>query len=108
MLALVATAGFAALLAWRAYAVLETSIALDARANTPWATPVWIPQTAWFAGLSFLVLTAVVLIGATAAAIARGDVAAAQSLAGAPDTQEEVDAEMEEAKRQLGLAGEIG
>ena len=104
LLALVAVAGFSALLAWRAFGVLGTSLALNARANTPWATPLWIPQSVWFGGLAFLVVTCVVLIGSTAAALAAGDVATAQRLAGTPDTNEEVEAEMQEAERQLGLA----
>ena len=60
------------LLAVRAWGVLDTSLALNSHANTPWGTPLWIPQTLWFAGLAFLVVTSVVVLVAACAALSAG------------------------------------
>jgi TRAP-type C4-dicarboxylate transport system permease small subunit len=44
-------ATLAAYVAWRGWAVLEESIEFQAHANSPLQTPMWLPQTAWLAGL---------------------------------------------------------
>ena len=44
-------ATLAAYAAWRGWAVLEESIEFQAHANSPLQTPMWLPQTAWLAGL---------------------------------------------------------
>lgn len=41
-------AGYAA---WRGWAVLDESIEFQAHANSPLQTPLWIPQSAWLAGI---------------------------------------------------------
>ena len=108
LVALVAIGGFAALLAVRAWGVLDTSLALNSRANTPWGTPLWMPQTLWFAGLAFLVVTSVVVLVAACAALSAGNLRRAREIAGMSDTQEEVEAEMREAERQLALSTVAG
>lgn len=47
--AMITLAAMAAFFAYRAYFVLAESISLKSTAPTPLATPLWIPQTAWFA-----------------------------------------------------------
>ena len=44
-------AAFAIYAAWRGWHVLEESLEFQARANSPLQTPLWIPQSAWLAGL---------------------------------------------------------
>lgn len=44
---------FAVFMAWRAWASLRESIAFHSAATTPLHTPLWIPQSLWFAGLLF-------------------------------------------------------
>lgn len=47
-LLLAALAGFAA---WRGGAVLAESLEFQSHANSPLQTPLWLPQSAWLAGL---------------------------------------------------------
>jgi TRAP-type mannitol/chloroaromatic compound transport system permease small subunit len=48
-----------------AFFVLQTSIRRGSVANTPLGTPLWIPQSLWFAGLVFLCLVILVLLAGT-------------------------------------------
>lgn len=50
LVALLALTGTVCLIAFRAWPVLERSIVNNARANTVLETPLWIPQSLWFAG----------------------------------------------------------
>ena len=59
-LSVLANAIVAALLAYMAWYALKDSIALSSTAQTPWATPLRIPQSFWFGAL---VLFAVVAAG---------------------------------------------
>ena len=82
LLGLVAVAGLVTAYGWR---VLETTIARDARANTPLETPLWIPQSIWLSGWAWLTVTAAVLALATAGLIAMRrfqDAAATAGVAG--------------------------
>lgn len=81
----------AALITGYAYQVLHTSVLRRSVANTPLATPLWIPQGLWFAGIALLLLTVLVLLGATLGRLAAGDVAGVQRLAGATDVREEIE-----------------
>lgn len=81
----------ATLISYYAFQVLATSILRRSVANTPLATPLWIPQGLWFAGLVLLLLTVLVLLAGTVARLAAGDVPGAQRLAGATEIQEEIE-----------------
>lgn len=48
-------AGYAA---WRGWAVLDESIEFQAHANSPLQTPLWIPQSAWLAGIALFAASA--------------------------------------------------
>lgn len=50
-LAAVSMAGFAALMAWLAWFVIQDSRTYQSVSQTPWATPLVYPQTAWLIGL---------------------------------------------------------
>jgi TRAP-type C4-dicarboxylate transport system permease small subunit len=50
LVAMLAMSGTVVLIAFRAWPVLSRSIANDSRANTVLETPLWIPQSLWFAG----------------------------------------------------------
>lgn len=56
--AYVLLAAFAIYAAWRGWHVLEESLEFQARANSPLQTPLWIPQSAWLAGLVMFALAA--------------------------------------------------
>lgn len=59
-LSAVGLAAFAGLLAWLAWFTIEDSRSYQSVAQTPWATPLVYPQTAWLIGLGIF---AVVSIG---------------------------------------------
>lgn len=48
----------ACFMAWRAHAALSESIEFRALSGTPLMTPLWQPQSVWFAGLLFFAATA--------------------------------------------------
>lgn len=76
---LAATAIFIAIKTWP---VLARSIRLDSAANTPLATPLWIPQSLWFAGWFWFALSASVLALALAWYVARGTADKAEKIGG--------------------------
>jgi TRAP-type C4-dicarboxylate transport system permease small subunit len=56
--AMVTLGAMAAFFAYRAYFVVAESIDLKSTAPTPLATPLWIPQSVWFAAYVLFALTA--------------------------------------------------
>ena len=89
ILALLVLGLFIALLTWQAWTVLETSLAFDAHATTPLATPLWIPQALWLAGLCLFVFTIVPLLLRALFALCGGDLATVRRLAGARTIEED-------------------
>ena len=71
-LALGATAAIALVVLWFGWDVLSKTLASDARANTPLETPLWIPQTAWYAGWVWFALNAAVLTVVSVTMLFRG------------------------------------
>lgn len=61
VIALWVLAATALTVAVRAWPVLERSLQLGSTANTPLETPLWIPQSLWFAGWAWFALSASVL-----------------------------------------------
>ncbi|MEO9102584.1 MAG: TRAP transporter small permease [Burkholderiaceae bacterium] len=95
-LSVVSLALFAALLAWLAWFVIQDSIAYMSVSQTPWATPLWWPQSAWLAGL---ILFAVVSVGYAIYAtvlLVQGRVAKLNHEFGPRTTKQEVDEELED------------
>jgi TRAP-type C4-dicarboxylate transport system permease small subunit len=62
LFALVCLGVFIALLTYHAWQVLTDSISFNAVSNTPLQVPQWIPQSMWFAGYVFFLMTIVVLL----------------------------------------------
>ncbi len=91
LLALVAVTVFAGFLTWYAAGVLLTSIDLQATANTPLATPLWIPQGIWVMGLGLFVIIALLLTALTLLALIRGRVEDVNRLAGTKTVSEELE-----------------
>lgn len=71
-LALLALAACAAALAWMAWYALDESILFNATAQTPWATPLRIPQSIWLAALAVFGLVCLIEIGRFMTAFAQG------------------------------------
>lgn len=89
LLALVSLLLFVGYLTWRAALVLRDSLLFSARATTPLATPLWLPQSLWLAGFALFLFTILPLILAVAVALATGDRATVRRLAGARTLEEE-------------------
>lgn len=62
MLSIAALAITVTVVAFQAWPVLGKSLQSDAHANTPLATPLWIPQTIWFAGWVWFAVTALTML----------------------------------------------
>jgi TRAP-type C4-dicarboxylate transport system permease small subunit len=57
-LSIVALAAFGAFIAWIAFKVIGDTLQYRSTAQTPWATPLIIPQGVWYAGLLIFALVA--------------------------------------------------
>jgi TRAP-type mannitol/chloroaromatic compound transport system permease small subunit len=93
LLALAALGVFVGLLAWQAIAVLQTSLAFDARATTPLQTPLWMPQALWVVGLVLFAFTWIPLALRCLFALLGGDLQTVRRLAGARTIDEDAAAE---------------
>lgn len=80
-------------LTYYAYGVLSTTITRHSVANTPLATPLWIPQGLWFIGLCSFTLTILLLLVGTLYFMAKGDFDRALQLTGASTLEEEIEEE---------------
>ena len=61
LFAMIVTNAVVLLIAVECWPVLSKTIARGSQANTPLATPLWIPQGIWFAGWAWFAFTATVL-----------------------------------------------
>lgn len=89
IVALLSLALFIGLLTWQAWSVLDTSLAFNAKATTPLATPLWMPQSLWLAGFVLFVFTLVPLLLRALLALLTGDLPKVRSLAGARTIEED-------------------
>ena len=62
LIALLFTFAFVSILTYFAYDVVSISIIKNSTANTPLATPLWIPQFLWGFGLAFFLVVISILI----------------------------------------------
>lgn len=62
LIALLFTFAFVSILTYYAYDVVSTSIVKNSAANTPLATPLWIPQFLWGIGLAFFLIVISILL----------------------------------------------
>ncbi|MGD8561593.1 MAG: TRAP transporter small permease [Desulfarculaceae bacterium] len=79
------------LLTYFAYLVLYTSLIRHSMANTPLATPLWIPQSLWFIGIVGFLLTIFLILAGTIYNLISGDLRRAQELSGAVALEEEIE-----------------
>lgn len=85
VVAVAAFAGIIGLVVVKATGTLAETLRIGARASTPLATPLWIPQTLWLSGLIFFLLCLILRLFDLARAIAVGDHETAMRL-GAPQS----------------------
>ena len=85
---------FVSVLAWYAWDVFFGSWERDSRSISPMQTPLWIPQFFWFVGLLTFVVTFVLMMASTLAALLRGDLARVGRLVGIRSVEEDVEEEL--------------
>lgn len=87
--ALVALGVYAATLTWNAFGVAMTSWAQNAAANTPLATPLWMPQTLWVLGLVWFCFVLSLLLAQASMALVTGDIRTLKATCGVVSAEEE-------------------
>lgn len=92
MMALVASTILLLRMGWTA---LDESILFTATAQTPWATPLRYPQTAWVIALALLVLVAILQLARVALLALRGQWSMLDRIYGPRGAKEELDEEVE-------------
>lgn len=97
-LSAVLLAAFAGLVAWLAWFVIQDSAAYKSVSQTPWATPLVIPQSAWLAGLCMFALVSLVYAARATWLLLRGQTSVLNREYGPRSTKDEVDEELEDLK----------
>lgn len=95
LLAMLAMAVTVIIIAFRTWPVLERSISNNSRANTVLETPLWIPQSLWFAGWVWFALMCTVVTLLCIALVFQGRSDAVESHIG---IRNEVNDELEQAR----------
>ena len=98
----VSLAAFAVLLAWLAWFVIQDTRVYMSVSQTPWATPLQYPQSAWLVGLIVFALVAAGYAVRATWLLLRGDVARLNQEFGPRTTKDEVDEELQDLKARSG------
>lgn len=77
-------------LSYFAFVVVKTSVVKHSVANTPLATPLWIPQTLWLLGLFWFGLMIIVILAATIYYRLQGNPLLATKVSGISTLDEEI------------------
>lgn len=83
IISLLCLAATAIVVAWRGWAVVEKTLSTGARANTPLETPLWIPQSLWWAGWVWFAVSAGILLVAVLVKFLSADYQSVDKIAGA-------------------------
>lgn len=92
-LSIVALGAFMAALTFYAYDVVATSWIQNSAANTPLATPLFIPQGLWFLGLIWMCLVLALMLLRASVALVTGRIDVVKEIAGVRSTKEEAEEE---------------
>lgn len=90
---LVALGVFLVVLTWYASFVAQTSWLSHSAANTPLATPLWIPQGLWVAGLLWMCVVLTLMLIRASLALVTGDLATVKAVCGVRSAAEEAEEE---------------
>jgi len=82
--------GYLVILSYFAFFVVKTSVVKHSAANTPLATPLWIPQGIWLAGLLWFGFSIAVVVLGTLSFRSKGLVHDADQLIGIATLDEEI------------------
>jgi TRAP-type mannitol/chloroaromatic compound transport system permease small subunit len=92
-IALVTLGVFSVYLTYHAHEVALQSWQQGSRANTPLATPLWLPQLLWVAGLAWFSMVLALMLVRASVAMASGDMATLKAVCGVKSVHEEADEE---------------
>jgi TRAP-type C4-dicarboxylate transport system permease small subunit len=84
----------AAMLSWMAWIALDESILFNATAQTPWATPLRYPQSAWLAALAVFAAVCLIQLIRGGLLARRGDWVRIDKIYGPRGAKEELDEEL--------------
>lgn len=88
-----------AFLTYYASFVVDMSWAQNSAANTPLATPLWIPQGLWFLGLAWMCVVLGLMLVRASVALVTGDITTVKDLCGVRSAEEEALEEAEMGER---------
>ncbi len=100
-ISLVAMAVFMVFLTFYAYDVVQTSWLQRSAANTPLATPLWIPQGLWLIGLAWMCVVVALMLVRASAALVTGDIELVKAICGVRSAQEEAAEEAAAGERMV-------
>lgn len=100
-ISLVALGGFMVYLTYFASFVVETSWIQQSAANTPLATPLWIPQGLWLLGLMWMCLVLTLMLLRASTALVTGKVHLIKEICGVRSIEEEAKEEAEAGERLI-------
>lgn len=104
-ISIVSLAALALFIAWVAFKVIQDTMAYRSTAQTPWATPLIIPQGVWYAGLVIFALVACALAWRATRLLLRGDIATLNSDFHPKSAKEELKEELDDLKVRQAAEG---
>ncbi len=99
--ALVALGVFMVYLTYFAFYVVETSWIQRSAANTPLATPLWIPQGLWLLGLAWMCVVLTLMLTRASVALVTGKIHVVKEICGVRSIEEEAKEEAEAGERLI-------
>lgn len=100
-LSVVALGVFMVMLTYYAYDVAATSWTQNSAANTPLATPLYLPQGLWLLGLIWMCLVLALMLVRSSVALVTGRFDDVKAIAGVRSTQEEAEEEAAAGERMV-------
>ncbi|KQX88155.1 permease [Variovorax sp. Root473] len=104
-LSIVSLAVFSLFIAWVAFKVIQDTTAYRSTAQTPWATPLIIPQGVWYAGLVIFALVACALAWRATRLLASGDIRTLNNDFHPKSAKEELKEELDDLKARQHAGG---
>jgi TRAP-type C4-dicarboxylate transport system permease small subunit len=100
-ISIVALAVFMSYLTYYAYGVAQTSWNQHSAANTPLATPLWIPQGLWALGLIWMCIVLALMLLRSSIALVTGDLDTVKAICGLRSAVEEAEEEAAAGERMV-------
>jgi TRAP-type C4-dicarboxylate transport system permease small subunit len=105
-LSVVSLAAFGLFIAWVAFKVIGDTMQYGSTAQTPWATPLIIPQSVWYAGLAIFALVATGYAIRATVLLATGRIATLNSDFHPKSAKEELKEELDDLAQRQATAGD--